>query len=76
MSVINPQASPMVYGGGLFLAIEVKNALTKDRTSKMQESFAQEVRQAGGIYVIATGYKNFTDWFKDFIIQVPQKKEG
>jgi len=57
----------------LFLAIEVKNKLTGDRPSKMQENFAQEIRQAGGIYVIATGYKSFTDWF---LSQPFIKKEG
>jgi hypothetical protein len=44
---------------GSFLAIEIKNELTKDKQSPDQKAFAEEITKAGGDYWIVTSYAEF-----------------
>lgn len=50
--------------GGKFLAVEVKNEITKDRLRKNQEAFEIELAKAGGVYYIAKNMFDFIDWYQ------------
>lgn len=46
-----------------FVAIEIKCQVTKDRQSEAQRAYQLEVEQAGGIYVIASSFEQFYNWY-------------
>ena len=46
---------------GQSVKIEVK--IGKDRQSKDQKAYQQEIEKAGGIYVIARTFQGFFDWY-------------
>jgi hypothetical protein len=50
---------------GRSVKIEVK--IGKDRQSKYQKEYQEEVENAGGIYLIAKDFDSFYDWYKKFI---------
>lgn len=49
--------------GGKFLAVEVKNQITKDRMKRNQEAFESELVKAGGVYYVAKNMFDFIDWY-------------
>lgn len=57
--------------GGRFLAIEVKNAATKDRVRPSQVAFRLGVMAAGGDYIIARSYESFVSWFESQYPDLP-----
>lgn len=50
---------------GRNVAIEVKNAKTKDRMSPAQREYKKKVELSGGIYFVATGIDQFIDWYEE-----------
>ncbi len=57
------------FGGGFnyrgeFLAIEVKNGATKDRSRPAQRMFGEKLEAAGGDYTVARSYDQFVKWFE------------
>lgn len=49
---------------GRTVAIEVKNAKTKDRMSAAQEQYKKRIELTGGIYYVATDIDSFIEWYK------------
>jgi hypothetical protein len=47
---------------GKFVAIEVK--IGRDRQSPAQAEYQAQVEQAGGVYVIATSFGQFMEWYE------------
>jgi hypothetical protein len=61
---------PMVNGPlltnfnvGLFMAIEVKNADTKDKLSQAQKDFRDNVAAAGGTFIETPSVESFINWY-------------
>ena len=52
---------------GKSVKIEVKYG--KDRQSKNQKAYQEQIENAGGYYYIAKDFDSFYDWFQDFIKQ-------
>jgi len=48
---------------GLFVAIEVKCSATHDRQRPAQHEYQKQVEAAGGMYVIATSFPQFFQWY-------------
>lgn len=44
---------------GKFLAVEIKNKLTRDRPSKDQVRFVKHVGKSGGVMIVVDDYNNF-----------------
>ena len=59
---------------GRFVAIEIKNAKTRDRMSKVQEQYKQQVERSGGIYHVITDLQSGIEWLDKFG-ENPFKKE-
>lgn len=53
------------FNCGLYLAIEVKNPATRDRVRKAQQEFAQEVKSAGGLYIITPSVESLINWYNN-----------
>jgi hypothetical protein len=51
---------------GRFVAIEIKNAKTKDRISKAQAQYANQVVKSGGIYKVITTLEEAIEWLDHF----------
>lgn len=49
---------------GQYVAIEIKNAQTKDRMSKDQEDYKDAIIDTGGTYLVITRYQEFLDWYE------------
>jgi len=49
---------------GRTLAIEVKNAATRDRISAKQQEYGRLITMAGGVYYVATTFESFYYWFQ------------
>ena len=49
---------------GRTLAIEVKNAATRDRLRPKQAEYAAKVQRAGGLYFVARTFDSFYEWFQ------------
>jgi hypothetical protein len=47
---------------GWSVKIEIK--MPGDRQSKVQKEYQRQVEQAGGIYIIASSFEQFMDWYK------------
>jgi hypothetical protein len=54
-----------VYNGR-YVAVEVKIGL--DRQSKDQKEVQKEIEQAGGIYIVAKTFPQFTDEFRKYLL--------
>ncbi len=52
---------------GRFVAIEVKNAATRDRLRTEQKAYRDQVEASGGVYVIAESLSGFMNWYYKFI---------
>lgn len=52
---------------GVTIAIEVKNASTKDKTKSTQQKFREEIIRCGGVHFYADTYENFRRWYDDLI---------
>lgn len=50
---------------GRFVAIEIKCEATKDRQSEAQKEYQKQIETAGGVYVIATSFDQFYNWFNN-----------
>ena len=48
---------------GRSVKIEVKNAATHDRQSESQRNYQQQVERSGGLYIIATSFAQFLNWY-------------
>ncbi len=48
---------------GRSVKVEVKCAATHDRQSEAQRLYQQSIEQAGGIYVIASTFEQFLNWY-------------
>jgi hypothetical protein len=48
---------------GKFVAIEIKNSLTRDRQRPDQKLYQAEIEAAGGIYYIVTSFATFLTWY-------------
>ena len=48
---------------GISVKVEVKNVATRDRQSEAQRSYQHSIEAAGGIYVIATSFTQFINWY-------------
>jgi hypothetical protein len=57
-------AGTMIFNIGVFLAVEVKNALTFDTLRDDQKIFRDNVRATNGLYLIAYSYDDFLNWYK------------
>lgn len=51
---------------GRSVKIEVKHG--KDRQSKEQKAYQEQVERAGGTYYIARDFQSFFDWYQQFVI--------
>ena len=51
---------------GRSVKIEVKHG--KDRQSKEQKAYQEQVERAGGTYYIARDFQSFYDWYQEFVI--------
>lgn len=49
---------------GFFIGIEIKNKLTKDRTSKDQIIFHDRIKQAKGQIIIIKAYPEIEEWHR------------
>lgn len=49
---------------GRSVKVEVK--IGRDRQSEAQRAYQREVEQAGGVYVIATTFEQFYEWFTSY----------
>lgn len=55
----------MAYGDtGIFVGLEIKNELTKDRMRKHQDAFHKRILEAGGIVRVVRSYQEFLDWYQ------------
>jgi hypothetical protein len=52
---------------GRAVKIEVKCEATKDRQSLAQMKYQAEVQKAGGLYVIATSFPQFFEWYQQHV---------
>lgn len=52
---------------GLFIGIEVKNAVTGDKAKSKQKLFAKEITDRGGLHYFAKRYDDFLLWYHDNI---------
>jgi len=50
--------------GGRFVAIEIKCSATGDKQRPAQIQYQAEVEQAGGIYIIASSFPQFFNWYQ------------
>lgn len=48
---------------GKSVKIEVKNVRTKDRMSKAQRLYKEQIEMSGGVYFVATEIDEFINWF-------------
>ena len=48
---------------GRSVKIEVKNSATNDRQSEAQKHYQKTVEAAGGVYIIATSFSQFLNWY-------------
>jgi len=48
---------------GRFVAIEVKNCLTRDRQRPDQKHYQAEVEASQGLYIICTSFAQFVNWY-------------
>jgi hypothetical protein len=48
---------------GRSVKIEVKNSTTGDRQSEAQKHYQKQVEEAGGVYIIATSFPQFLNWY-------------
>lgn len=51
---------------GRFVAIEIKNAKTKDRMSPRQEKYKNQIIKSGGIYQVITDLESGVEWLDKF----------
>ncbi len=48
-------------------AVKIEIKIGKDRQSPAQKRYQQQVEQAGGVYVIASSFAQFYNWYQSFI---------
>jgi len=51
---------------GRWVSIEIKNHYTKDKQSEAQKKYQSNIEKYGGVYVIASSFPQFYDWFIKF----------
>ena len=52
---------------GQFIAIEIKCKATNDRIRPDQIKYKLQVEKSGGVYIIASTFQQFYEWFNSFI---------
>ena len=48
-------------------SIKVEIKIGRDKQSDAQKEYQRQVEQAGGVYIIATSFEQFHQWYKNFL---------